>query len=341
MIRHCNDLTSFMKKLLLTTIFSAFMTTAALGADLTVFINKIELETPIPPALKNDYTFLPLRSVAEALGFAVEYDAGERSIALEKTETKIKMTIGKTDVIVNGEIFSLPAEPYIFENYTLVPLRFISEAAGAKVEWIPEVGAFVYSNTAVPLKSGNGRVASALYEKNLGNVAYSIYIPEFYATGSQSLTTALNEYFEAFAEKITAAEIAEDETLIQNSDYEIFDGKKYLSVLSTVETYTGGAHGTYLETALTADIEAGKIISLADLFNETVDYKEFLLAYLKESWPKNPKYSEYFPVETFTPENFYIKDDLLIIFYQPYEMGPYSVGTVKFEIPFEDLEGIK
>jgi hypothetical protein len=331
-----------MKKLLLTILFASLITTAAFGADFKVFINKIELETPIPPEIKNGYTFLPLRPIAEALGFAIKYDPVGQTIVLEKSGTVIQMTIGKTDVTVNGETFSLPAEPYVSENYTLAPLSFMAEAAGARAEWIPEAGAFIYSDFAMPLKTGNGSAAAAFYENVLENAIYSIYIPEFYETGSQVLTNALNERLREYAQNIIdAAQTHGSATLIQNATYEIFDGEKYLSVLSINEKYDGGAHGTYTETALTADIVAGKIISLADLFAEGFDYKEFLLSYLKENWPNNPKYSEDYPLETFTPENFYVKDDTLVIFYQPYEMGSYAVGTVKFEIPLKNLEAIE
>jgi len=47
----------------------------------------------------------------------------------------IKMTVGDRQVFVNGEPLELDVPPTIVEGRTLVPLRFISEAFGAEVEW--------------------------------------------------------------------------------------------------------------------------------------------------------------------------------------------------------------
>jgi len=52
----------------------------------------------------------------------------------------IKLTIGKLETSVNGEPHILDAAPYINidAGRTLVPVRFISEAMGAEVNWVPE-----------------------------------------------------------------------------------------------------------------------------------------------------------------------------------------------------------
>jgi len=56
---------------------------------------------------------------------------------LEVTEIKITLTIDSKDAYVNGEKILLDAPPFIDKqsSRTLVPLRFISQAFGAEVEW--------------------------------------------------------------------------------------------------------------------------------------------------------------------------------------------------------------
>ncbi len=53
----------------------------------------------------------------------------------------VKLTIGQPAASVNGTPYSLDVKPYIDTKAgrTLVPIRFISEALGADVEWIPDV----------------------------------------------------------------------------------------------------------------------------------------------------------------------------------------------------------
>lgn len=62
------------------------------------------------------------------------------SLPTKKTQLTIKIPIGSDTVYVNGEEINLSSPPaYIDEESqtTMVPLRFISEIIGAKVEWIP------------------------------------------------------------------------------------------------------------------------------------------------------------------------------------------------------------
>ena len=52
-----------------------------------------------------------------------------------KSQTEIILTVGKTEVSVNGTKKTIDAAPYIKDSRTLVPIRFISEAIGATVDW--------------------------------------------------------------------------------------------------------------------------------------------------------------------------------------------------------------
>jgi hypothetical protein len=47
----------------------------------------------------------------------------------------ILLTIGKNAMYVNGKAIALDASPFIFNNRTMVPVRAIAEAFGAKVNW--------------------------------------------------------------------------------------------------------------------------------------------------------------------------------------------------------------
>lgn len=49
--------------------------------------------------------------------------------------TVVKMTVGKTGMFVNGKFIVTDAAPVIKNSRTLVPIRFVSDAFGASVEW--------------------------------------------------------------------------------------------------------------------------------------------------------------------------------------------------------------
>ena len=60
-------------------------------------------------------------------------------------KVEVKLAIGSLNMIVNGVSSDQPLSvaPYIKEGKTFVPLRVISEALGAKVEWLPDVKGIV------------------------------------------------------------------------------------------------------------------------------------------------------------------------------------------------------
>lgn len=47
----------------------------------------------------------------------------------------IKLWIGKTDVVINGQTQTIGVAPQLYGDFAMVPLRFISEGLGAKVQW--------------------------------------------------------------------------------------------------------------------------------------------------------------------------------------------------------------
>lgn len=54
--------------------------------------------------------------------------------------TSVVMTIGSTDTLVNNEIVTIDAAPYIKADRTYVPLRALAQDFGAKVNWDEETG---------------------------------------------------------------------------------------------------------------------------------------------------------------------------------------------------------
>ncbi|BAL80289.1 copper amine oxidase N-terminal domain-containing protein [Caldisericum exile] len=88
-------------------------------------------------------TLVPVRFVSEALGFEVSYDSKTRTVLLQKENVRIELVIGSRFAIVNGVKKSLDVAPLIKDARTFVPLRFISETMGYKVDWNAETKTIV------------------------------------------------------------------------------------------------------------------------------------------------------------------------------------------------------
>ena len=88
--------------------------------------------------VKGGTILIPLRSMFEQMGATVSYDPGSQTATVSKPGAEIKVTVGKPEVMINGESHPLDVPPMIFQGNVLVPVRVISEAMGAYVLWVPD-----------------------------------------------------------------------------------------------------------------------------------------------------------------------------------------------------------
>jgi hypothetical protein len=88
--------------------------------------------------VKNGTLLVPLRSMFEQMGATVSYDPATKSVTASKPGAQVQVTLGKNEVIINGESRPLDVPPMMYKGVLLVPVRVISEALGAYVQWVPE-----------------------------------------------------------------------------------------------------------------------------------------------------------------------------------------------------------
>ena len=79
---------------------------------------------------------IPLRSMFEQMGATVSYDAGSKTVTVSKPGAEVKVTVGKPEVVINGESRPLDVPPMMYQGNVLVPVRVISEGMGAYVQWV-------------------------------------------------------------------------------------------------------------------------------------------------------------------------------------------------------------
>lgn len=87
------------------------------------------------PYISNGRTFVPLRVITEGFGAEVIWVPETKGINITLGDRVISMQIGSTKAIINNKIIELDAPPEIRQGRTFVPIRFVSEALGATVDW--------------------------------------------------------------------------------------------------------------------------------------------------------------------------------------------------------------
>ncbi|MGN1318343.1 MAG: stalk domain-containing protein, partial [Lachnospirales bacterium] len=103
--------------------------------EISIFVNGNKLSFKEAPYIENGTTMVPMRAIFEALGAEVNYDNETKIISAKKDSTVILLASGSKGAFLNGEEKDLGVEVANKNGNTMVPLRFVSEALGAKVEW--------------------------------------------------------------------------------------------------------------------------------------------------------------------------------------------------------------
>jgi hypothetical protein len=136
-------------------VFLAFFaTTGYAQGEISVQLNGEQIEFDVPPQIINDRTMVPMRNIFEALGCQVEWIGEYKLIVAVSNDKIISMMIDKLNMpvqnIITGEekIVKLDSPPVIVNDRTLVPVRAISEALGANVEWLEDTATVVITTDA-------------------------------------------------------------------------------------------------------------------------------------------------------------------------------------------------
>ncbi|MGW8957975.1 N-acetylmuramoyl-L-alanine amidase [Paenibacillus sp. NPDC055715] len=107
----------------------------AAGADLFLDGKRIEAPADAKPEMVNGKVMIPLRVVGEQLGYQFKWEPQAYKISIQKNSTDMSMYVGRTSADVNGTTVNLDAPPVMRGNSTMVPLRFVGEQMGLKVDW--------------------------------------------------------------------------------------------------------------------------------------------------------------------------------------------------------------
>ncbi len=87
------------------------------------------------PVIMSGHTLVPLRFISEAFGATVDWDGVYKIVTIELKGKIVRLQVGAKSASVAGKSVKLETPPVIIKGFTMVPIRFISEAFGAQVVW--------------------------------------------------------------------------------------------------------------------------------------------------------------------------------------------------------------
>ncbi len=129
---------------------------AAGDKSLTIYINGKKFETTAPVQLINNATYVPLRDFGKALANVDGvWDDASQTAYLSTSKISVSATVGDRFIISNGRYFYIPDGVLMVGGILMLPIRELTKAMGAVLEWNPEKNEiYVYSGSGT-LESGD------------------------------------------------------------------------------------------------------------------------------------------------------------------------------------------
>ena len=111
-----------------------------LADEIKVYLNRehrVYFKDADPIIAENNRTYIPLRPLLEAMGAYVEWQEENQKIIAVYHNIRIELILNSSSMSVNGEMRTFDAPAYLdaVNGRTMIPLRAVSEAFGASVEW--------------------------------------------------------------------------------------------------------------------------------------------------------------------------------------------------------------
>jgi hypothetical protein len=157
-----------------------------LAAGITVSLDGEIVPLIDPPILEQGRVLVPLRSIFEKMGATVNWNGTLKQVEVVKGSREIYLPVEGRQAFINGVAYEIDVLPRLEKGRTFVPLRFISQALGARVNWdnlnqhvsvttnlnnqpLPVWGYYVDYNSYVSLENNLDKISSILPLHQQGN----------------------------------------------------------------------------------------------------------------------------------------------------------------------------
>ncbi len=97
------------------------------GAYLELYVNRYE---------ERGRVLIQMRDIFEWLGWVVEWDPYEKCVTAHGEGYTMSLWVDSHQAVVNGQRFALDVPPRLVAGRTLVPLRFVAEVTGCRVDYL-------------------------------------------------------------------------------------------------------------------------------------------------------------------------------------------------------------
>ncbi|AWB44941.1 N-acetylmuramoyl-L-alanine amidase [Paenibacillus sp. CAA11] len=108
---------------------------AASGTHINLDGKQLNLKKEKQVQVVQNTVLIPIRVVMEELGYNVGWNNKTSTVTIQQSGKTIKLVVGSKTATVDGVKKTLSAAPMIKNGTSFVPLRFVGEETGLKVNW--------------------------------------------------------------------------------------------------------------------------------------------------------------------------------------------------------------
>ncbi len=313
------------------------------------------------PIIKNDRTLVPLRGVLETMGIEIEWNAEEQSVNAVRGETYALFKIGDTTLKTAAGEITLDVAPEIISDRTMIPLRAVTEAFGAKVEWDADTKTVTITDETDKVLVDTAKLENEVKAED-GTVLYTVSveypvlndnceaagkaaineairksIDESVASGSEDLKKSSDELYKASVESKE-----EYKPLSLTGSYQLtLMNEKMVSFYIDLSYDFHGAHPMTYRNGYTYDLAGGKELTLADVTGVSDDKAMEVIKNAYADAIKADTEKMFFEDalenldESLKTVDFYMEDGIVVCFTELYSVAPYAAGFVNVPVSTE------
>lgn len=174
---------------------------AAPNGEIEIILDGQPLQSDASPYIVQgaNVTMVPLRVISEGLGAQVNWSASSGTVTITAQDKNISMENGGQSATVNGKSVRLDVSARMTSGRVMVPLRFVGEELGLKVDWQASERVITLSSgkegasTGGTTSSGGGSSSNTSTSDNQGTVDTNQGINDDEQASVTSPSTSTNE----------------------------------------------------------------------------------------------------------------------------------------------------
>jgi len=360
--------------------FNSFVTATPAATESAFFqpgeynytFNEQKLTMDVAPFIENSRIYIPVRYLAHSLGMAdkkIDWDKSTKTATLiyqGDSNMEIKVQTGERQLVLNyldneavkvigSEKSPMDVAPLIKEGRVFLPARWIAEACGFSVQWDKATDSVMIISAGADENKDSIQVSTKEIKSTSEQMELDLKIPVISGLEHRALEKEINEQIidKAMQTKTELENVYEEyaqsakdngfpvHSFQLHTDYEVYTSGKVLSLAVETYRYSGGAHGMARKDFYVLDTQAGKRLTLKDLFKSKADYKALINQEIERQIEAGEKM--YFEgdmgFQSISDNHpFYLQDNNIVFFFGEYEIAPYVAGMPEFKIPVDILQ---